>query len=225
MGLRTKLAISLTVIYLVGFVCLIVGRWHEFVCLSLNELGDFLAGSFGPLALAWLVFGYFQQGDELKQGTAALQLQGVELKNSVEQQQKLADISRQALEHEREVRNQELRRRRHSLRPVLQLNGGHPRMENGCYILECELINHGSQVHDIQIIRTYGEDKRLIQTLPSIGNGQKVWFSVTWSPELSGGLDVEVVYEDLDGAYSLAKFTAVKSAELGGVDFIKILST
>jgi hypothetical protein len=27
--------------------------------LSLNELGDFLAGAFGPLALFWLVLGFF----------------------------------------------------------------------------------------------------------------------------------------------------------------------
>ena len=30
---------------------------HE---LRLNELGDFLAGAFGPLALFWLVLGFFQ---------------------------------------------------------------------------------------------------------------------------------------------------------------------
>ncbi|WP_149931189.1 hypothetical protein [Acinetobacter soli] len=54
--------------------------------LKLNEIGDYLAGVFAPLAFLWLVFGYYQQGQELKQNTEALRLQAEELKNSVEQQ-------------------------------------------------------------------------------------------------------------------------------------------
>jgi hypothetical protein len=44
-----------------------------------NELGDFAAGFFAPLAFMWLIFGYFLQktqldiqGQELKQNTEAL---------------------------------------------------------------------------------------------------------------------------------------------------------
>lgn len=33
---------------------------------SLNEVGDFLAGVFTPLAFSWLVYGYFQQSSELR---------------------------------------------------------------------------------------------------------------------------------------------------------------
>ena len=48
--------------------------------LHLNELGDFLAGVMSPLALFWLVIGYFQQGEELKLNTEALQDQQEELR-------------------------------------------------------------------------------------------------------------------------------------------------
>lgn len=97
MGLRSKIAVCVTAIYLCGFVAIVACRWEEFINLSLNSLGDFLAGSFGPLALAWLVFGYFQQGDELRQGTEALNLQAAELNASVQAQH-------QALEnHERSI--------------------------------------------------------------------------------------------------------------------------
>ena len=34
--------------------------------ITLNELGDYLAGAFSPLAFLWLVYGYFMQNHELK---------------------------------------------------------------------------------------------------------------------------------------------------------------
>ncbi|WJM94664.1 hypothetical protein QEP73_13760 [Pseudomonas defluvii] len=73
--------------------------------MELNELGDFLAGTFGPVAFLWLVLGFLQQGRELKLSTNALSLQAEELKKSVEQQAIMAktamqqfDASRKALE-------------------------------------------------------------------------------------------------------------------------------
>jgi hypothetical protein len=51
--------------------------------LDLNEWGDFLAGATAPLALMWIVIGYFLQGEELRLNTDALKLQQQELKNQV----------------------------------------------------------------------------------------------------------------------------------------------
>src|SRR5690606_28462724 len=42
---------------------------------SLNELGDFLAGIFAPVAFFWLILGYVQQGKQLEQNTKALEQQ------------------------------------------------------------------------------------------------------------------------------------------------------
>ncbi|EEY90821.1 hypothetical protein HMPREF0017_00591 [Acinetobacter lwoffii SH145] len=42
---------------------------------SLNELGDFLAGIFAPIAFFWLILGYVQQGKQLEQNTKALEQQ------------------------------------------------------------------------------------------------------------------------------------------------------
>jgi hypothetical protein len=78
-----------------------------------NDWGSFLSGSFAPLAFLWLVLGYLQQGEELKLSTQALQLQAEELKNSVEQQRKLVEVTRlqvaserEALEYERKLREE-----------------------------------------------------------------------------------------------------------------------
>lgn len=66
---------------------------------SLNELGDFLAGAFAPIAFLWLVLGYRQQGKQLEQNTKALeqqekalQLQIDEMKENVQQQKIMVDL-------------------------------------------------------------------------------------------------------------------------------------
>lgn len=71
---------------------------------SLNELGDFLAGIFAPIAFLWLILGYVQQGKQLEQNTKALeqqeralQLQIDEMKEGVKQQTRLVEMQNQQL--------------------------------------------------------------------------------------------------------------------------------
>ncbi|MCT9977748.1 hypothetical protein M2R48_05345 [Acinetobacter sp. I-MWF] len=66
------------VIYTGFFIC----SDGENFMLSSNELGDFLAGTFAPLAFLFLYLGYKQQGVELKQNTKALIMQAEELRIS-----------------------------------------------------------------------------------------------------------------------------------------------
>lgn len=77
-GIGFKIAVSLTVIYLLLAAISLVFVEPHFWQLKLNEMGDALAGAFAPLAFAWLVLGFFQQGQELKQNTQ-------QMKDSVEQ--------------------------------------------------------------------------------------------------------------------------------------------
>ncbi|PHH38684.1 hypothetical protein [Pseudomonas putida] len=94
-----------TLVYLAIITATVGFKFDKFLALDLNELGDFLAGAFGPIAFLWLVLGFLQQGRELRLSTHALQLQAEELKHSVEQQSIMADAAvrqidaaRQALE-------------------------------------------------------------------------------------------------------------------------------
>lgn len=64
---------------------------QNFMELELNAKGDFLAGVFAPLAFLWLVYGYFQQGRELR-------LQVQELKNNVAQQAALVSFQQQEID-------------------------------------------------------------------------------------------------------------------------------
>jgi len=68
--------------------------------LLLNELGDFLAGVMSPLALFWLVIGYFQQGEELQQNTKALLAQERELSKQARAMERLAESTKNQLHHE-----------------------------------------------------------------------------------------------------------------------------
>ena len=56
---------------------------------KLNEWGDFFAGVTAPIAFLWLILGYRQQGDELRQNTLALKMQEEELHNQVSETQNL----------------------------------------------------------------------------------------------------------------------------------------
>lgn len=96
---------AFTLIYLVGITALTWGRIGTLGTMPLNEVGDFLAGAFGPVAFLWLVLGFLQQGDELRMSTKALEDQAKELKQSVEHQSTMAAA---ALE-QKEVRLAELR--------------------------------------------------------------------------------------------------------------------
>ena len=79
----TKLGLLLTLVWLLLFVAIVVLEFQFATEMSLNELGDFLAGASAPIALMWLVIGYFQHGDELRLNTKALEAQQEELRQQV----------------------------------------------------------------------------------------------------------------------------------------------
>lgn len=95
----------LTVLYLAGIFIIRPGLFSELGCLDLNELGDFLAGVFAPLAFLWLVLGYFLQRREISQNTKALELQAEELNSSVEQQKQLVETAKEDLKLAQDIRS------------------------------------------------------------------------------------------------------------------------
>lgn len=91
------IGIALTIVYLGALWFLFDGRLVEIMLMKPNEIGDLLAGAFGPLAILWLILGFFQQGIELRQNTKALELQAEELRKSVEHQKEMVEVSREQL--------------------------------------------------------------------------------------------------------------------------------
>jgi hypothetical protein len=93
----------ITFVYLVSAGVLFYFKYDSVKEMKLNEIGDFLSGVFGPVAFLWLVLGYLQQGRELKLSSDALLLQASELKNSVEQQAKMAQSASDHLKSAQEA--------------------------------------------------------------------------------------------------------------------------
>ncbi len=100
---RFRFGFLVSVVWVLAIGALLVARRADALAMKPNEWGDFFAGVFAPLAFLWLVLGYIQQGEELKLSTRALLLQAKELKNSVEQQRALVEVSRLQVESEREA--------------------------------------------------------------------------------------------------------------------------
>lgn len=125
------LGVTVTFLYLGGIFFFQREKILEIGALELNAFGDFLAGTFGPLAIFWLVLGFFQQGAELKNSVATLKLQAEELRNSVKAQSELVEVAREQLYHDMDHLRSELRTRKNSLQPrfsvALQHSSGGPK--------------------------------------------------------------------------------------------------
>lgn len=159
-----------TLLYAGVVAALIAFRWSEFKCLSLNEMGDFFAGAVGPLALIWLVFGYKQQGEELKLSTKALELQAQELKNSVDQQTKMV------IAQEESLRNYE-----RSLEPILKLSVIYAGWDEDSFHCRLKLDNLGDYCERI-VFKTFFERGRVrTKNLDPLftGESEELWVRVT----------------------------------------------
>lgn len=65
--------------------------------MRLNDWGDFLGGTFGSVALFWLILGYMFQKQELHQNTEMLKLQAEEIKNTVDEYKQMVEINKKQL--------------------------------------------------------------------------------------------------------------------------------
>lgn len=139
---RLTIGVVLSAVYLLFGLVYVVERWEQLKKLAPNEVGDFLAGAFGPLAILWLVAGYFQQGEELRQNTEALRLQANELRASVEQQQRMAEAAEAQVAS---MRDAEVNR--HTPRFVHDCVNKSPYQAQPNFLLR--LKNEGADCHDV----------------------------------------------------------------------------
>ena len=118
---RFKAGLILTCLWLIFFGAMLFAYPRPS---SLNEWGDAFAGFFAPIAFMWLVLGYLQQGEELRNSTKALNLQAEELRSSVEHQGQLVEISRQQVRQELHALQEDQNRRREAARPIFVFRSG-----------------------------------------------------------------------------------------------------
>ncbi|GJM12889.1 MAG: hypothetical protein DHS20C12_12920 [Pseudohongiella sp.] len=147
--------------------------------MPLNEVGDFLAGVFGPLAIFWLILGFIQQGKELQQSTQALELQAKELKDSVEQQRDLVGITRQQFSAEVEAAKHRRNTEFIQAQPQLvSLGIGSQGKHNRGLTYNSSIQNTGALVRHVRV--TSEPELALLQPreFPSWGNN--IDFRIEW---------------------------------------------
>lgn len=95
---RTRIGLTLTAVWFLGVVALVWWKRGDLATMQLNTIGDFLAGAVSPVAFLWIIIGYFQQGEELRQNTKALELQYQELQNAVQEYRQMAEASKRQVD-------------------------------------------------------------------------------------------------------------------------------
>ncbi|RYG56581.1 MAG: hypothetical protein EON56_03875 [Alphaproteobacteria bacterium] len=192
-GLRLQHAgMGLTAAWLILLIIYASMNWSRLAELRPNEVGDALAGGFAPLAFFWLVLGFLQQGAELRNSGRALWLQGEELRNSVEQQRQLVEVSRESLVFEANRLERENERARALAQPLLEITlGGSTGTITGreqSFIL----ANHGRACTRLEVFIGSRQDPIRIGKLDA---GSPYEFRIMITPEWLGA-DVRVDYID-----------------------------
>lgn len=198
------IGIVLTSVYLYFIWQLIGDSYFRLETMPLNEVGDFLAGVFGPVAIFWLVLGFFQQGMELRQNNEALRLQASELKNSVEQQRELVAVTREQVSAEISQMQAERDRRLASLEPIFAFKTIYGHLSNGIYFFSCDVKNAGNKVTDLSINIDSIHFKLLQGEFPSLLHGDVFKLGLHLdSLDNFFGFTMQFYYKDAEGGYRM----------------------
>ena len=151
---HTKIGFGVTAAWVLVCAGLFIWRLEDVRVMTLNEWGDFLAGLAAPIALTWVVIGYFQHGEEIRLNTEVLKLQQEELRLQVEETATLAqNAERQAkaAEHLVQLSKTEQERDEHwealAARPEFVGSGGGSSSSD----IHVNILNCGGQVQDITL--------------------------------------------------------------------------
>ncbi|WP_420568151.1 hypothetical protein [Thalassovita sp.] len=171
-----------TLIWLCFFFPAVLLNAPHFLTLDANEWGDFLAGAFAPLAFFWLVLGFFQQGKELQHSVDALNLQAKELRNSVEQQQELVNVNREAIKADRERLEAAKLERKSQIRPLFEPVSATISNRGNIYTYSYRIINNGERATNVHLKVTCDNAQH---------EGQKQWPFKDTSEYIEGKIRIE----------------------------------
>lgn len=200
--------------------------WISVTPLELNQVGDLLAGLFGPLAIFWIVLGFFQQGEELRNSVNTLELQAKELALSVEQQRELVEVTRDTLEHERSVveQNKVLEIDRLKPKPLVMMKTAMIVGTKEHYSLV--ITNAGSGVAGVKVYLKMAEKTIRSFDFPYWDKGQRIEDGSIFfhAEKIDQELDLSIDYHDNQNARVELLYKLKPPASLlGGGEFISRL--
>lgn len=195
--------IALAVLLTISWICL--GIWylskspHSITELKLNEIGDLIAGALTPLAVIWLIAGFFLQANELS-------LQVAELTQQVKATKQLAKTSEQST-----------RLRINEAQPMFKIYplGGNDRTFPGGF----RLYNFGETARDLKIGQTLkGISAKLAQEKPVFKSGEDVVIEI--SPAGEGWTEIRYVDRFKYPRFVWIEFNAPREVKLYDIDQI-----
>jgi len=213
--------ILVSIAYVVGLGLYSASVWTAMLAMKPDEFATFLSGIFAPLAFLWLVLGFRQQGDELQNSARALWLQGEELRNSVEQQRQLVEVSREKLASEMADRVRLEDDAERAAQPQLIMPPGGGSYSGEQRSLRLVVVSSGPTCSGVNLL-VNGEVATKATILPEAGRMETTM-------EYGSPVDVEAVtvaveYTDLRGNRRQQSFH-VPVAETGGPNGDRTLGT
>lgn len=191
----------ISVLYVIGVYWYVNLKWGKFLEMDPNAIGDFLAGSFSPLAFLWLVLGFYQQGKELR-------LQSEEMRSSVAQQIEMV-----------KAQNATLQNHESSIQPILHLSVEDAGWDEYGFSLRLRLSNSGDYCDSLVVNITGADDfKHENQLQPLIGGSSG--FVVVHDLQEWGDFNLVVHYKTKSGVPNSQSFAAFSyHSEEEGMDY------
>jgi len=147
MKILTLIGLVISGVWALILIIILYLQFTDLGAMTLNEWGDFLAGATAPLALFWLVIGYFQHSAELRLNTRVLKMQEEELRRQVVETARLVAATKE----QAEVASQGLQERRQrdakEATPEFVDHGSSFSGER----VKIELRNRGGEARDIEL--------------------------------------------------------------------------
>lgn len=216
---RYRIGIWVTGLYLLTLAIYVYVQRHAVLAMEPNEVGDALAGAASPLAFLWLVLGYLQQGEELRQNTQALNLQVKELQASVDQQKALVDTTQR--QHEFELaRDREQRRSAFlSSQPVFDLKLERSPSRIGENLFYLTLTNMGRVCSRLLMFAPGDESVRFDTNDAELifnGGTAQEWIVQFPAQYRIGDASCLIMYTDWNGEEQKQRFTMAVSKRSNG---------
>lgn len=193
---RFRIGSILSVAY--SLIWLVYGLLNHELILRLdpNEFAEFLAGMFAPLAFLWLVLGFLQQGEELRNSNDALRLQEEELHRLVDQQAEMVTVTRDQLNYQQERAKAAEREACRLAQPTLVMRGGTSRSSADArrtLVRGFTLANVGTTCTSVRV--DFG-DLRQPARYSSLTNGDERSFDLTFDLDKFDESQIHVDYID-----------------------------
>lgn len=148
-------------------------QWTRFSELDPNEVGDFIAGIAGSIALIWLVFTFRQQQTQIQQNSISLRIQALELEELVNETAKQTSTMKQEIQlaqkrFDHESEQIEMKEKANFIFSLGNRSGG-PTGINFCV----KIKNQRGVVLKIKLIVLYEEKLICKQQIAELSDGNK----------------------------------------------------